>query len=442
MSISPKTRKRLFGLLTLGVLLHLLAVGLVYTHKPESISTTPDPLDYRLAALQMLDHHQFSFADPEFQAPQLLRTPGYPALLAGTYVLDGRTGLLMIIIQSLLVVAMSYILFILLRRFDVSENIALFLTALYLFEPLQWLYTLHTMTETISSFIIIILIACAYSEKGIATISRSVIFGASLGVLLFIKPSATMWVPFLLLMLLFTKRDWTTRIRNITISAVLCLLVITPWLIRNESLTGHYVLSSSGPFNFILFAGTPETIPPAYWEVVTTAHYNGHSNQVWYAYTTNAYPMLLETQEKIIRTAQYPSLLWRQVARAPVVWFGFIVPNNQEAYGHEYSLLAELVFGPHQVVAKAINNADTVLWALLLLATGIGAVRLLYLPKTRYRYAPLFIVLLLTVGINFGEAWTRMLLPVYPAIFLATGVALTYFFERVKNKKQNTIASV
>jgi hypothetical protein len=192
------------------------------------------------------------------------------------------------------------------------------------------------------------------------------------------------------------------------------------------------VLSSSGPFNFILFAGTPETVPSAYWDVITMAGYNSHQNQIWYAYTTDAYPMLLQAQHQILEQTFLMPLVLRQLVYAPSVWFGFVSPQHQEAYGHEYSLLADLVAGVNARRDAFINAVDTALWAVALLLVAVGSAMLMIDRAFRWRYLPLLCITFTIVFINFAAAWTRMLLPAYPVLFIAMGVALTWGAKQLR----------
>tara|TARA_R110000824_G_scaffold401771_1_gene615929 strand:+ start:583170 stop:584423 length:1254 start_codon:yes stop_codon:yes gene_type:complete len=401
----------------------------VFLIKPESISTTPDPLDYRLAAIQILDNQHFSFAAPEFDAPQLLRTPLYPALLAGTYLLDGRTGLVMILIQSLSLVLMAFLLFRILIRLRVPDNIALLLTTLYLFEPLQWLYSLHTMTETFSSLVLLVLVYLVIVPSSIRGKCLSALFGVGLAVIVLMKPSGTMWIPFMLMMLGAIPGSFHERMKRLLIACFFLVLVLSPWVIRNYNLTGYPVISSSGPFNFILFAGTSETQPDEYWDVVTMASYNGHSNQVWYAYTTNAYPMLLETQKTILEKADMTSLIMRQIAYAPVVWFGFLTKHNEESYGHAYGMIATFIFGDlGSRYAGTLLILDVMFWSVALVLFLYGSVLLARLKDIRWLYLPLFGMVAATVFINFQASWVRVMLPMYPILAIAAGIALARIF--------------
>ena len=429
-----RTQKLLKGLLVFALVLHILSAVAVFALKPESISTTPDPLDYRLAALNIIDYHIFSLAPPSYHAPQLLRTPVYPALLAGTYLIDGRTGFAMILLQSILLIIMGWLLFKILCAFEVTEHVALLLTAFYLFEPLQWLYTLQTMTETVASFLLMLLLAGIFLGKGIWNIPNAALFGVGLGLLVLEKPSATMWVPFLLILLLAVGTDaWRARLVRAGIVIILFLATLSPWMIRNYELTGHFIVSSSGPFNFIAFAGTPATVHPEYFEPVTHVTYNGgHSNETWYAYTTNAYPMLLATQHDLLEHADYISLITQQIAVAPSVWFGNIVLQHQESYGHEYSMIADFVVHPNQLRDTLLNITDTVIWTLLLFFLLVGTGVLVRTSATRWRFVPLFAILLATVFINFRASWVRVLLPIYPVIVIGVGIGIDFLLKKMR----------
>lgn len=421
---SPRTRTILLIILGVGLALHIVSAIGVYHFRPESISTTPDPLDYRLAALNLLDYGTFSFAPPEYQAPQLLRTPGYPFLLAGTYLLDHRSGLAMILLQSLMLAFMGWLLFRLLLAFRVPETISLVLVALYILEPFQWLYTLQTMTETTASLLMLGLFVAALVGKGIHTHARAVLYGVGLGLLVLVKPSATMWLPFLVLLVLLPQGAWRTRAVRLVIASLFLVATLLPWMIRNESLTDHFVVSSSGTYALIEFAGTPSTTPTHFWDVVKMVEYNGHTNQVWYGYTTNAYPMLVAGEHAILAHLDYRWFITRQLVCTPHVWFGFLHRYNQESLGHDYGLIASFVLGPNAGRDALLLKLDVLVWALALALFLLGTFSLLRDAAFRWRFLPLLGIVLAAVLINFCAAWVRVLLPLYPIVFVGVGAGI------------------
>ncbi len=429
--LRPRTRHWLLILLSAALVIHILSASGIYLFRPQSISTTPDPLDYRLAALNMIQYHIFSLEPASFHAPQLLRTPIYPAIVAAGYLIDGESGYAVIVLQSVLLIIMGWLLFKLLMRFGVTENVSLALTAFSLFEPLQWLYSLQTMTETVASFLVILLLAGALLGKGISDFWRAALFGVGLGLLYLEKPSASMWIPFLLVLVFLRVTDpWRTRFLRVGIALLFMLLTLSPWVLRNYELTGHAIVSSSGPYNLIYFLGTPATVPDAYYEPLTVNTYNGnHTNDTWYAYTVQAYPMLLSTEHTLLAHENYASFIGQQIACVPSVWFGNIKLQDQESYGHEYPLIADFVLHPNAKRDALIAVLDTFIWSIMLLLFVLGSLVLLSKKKTRWAYLPLLGMLLATLFINFCASWVRVLLPMYPVIFIAAGVGLTALLQ-------------
>lgn len=437
LAVSARTRKILIIILGCALAFHIISDVGVYMFRTQSISTTPDPLDYRLAALNILHYGQFSFAPPEYNAPQMLRTPVYPFLLAGTYMLDGETGFAMILLQSLMLVGMGWMLFKLLIAFHISEKISLVLVALYLFEPLQWLYTLHTMTETLASFLVLALITAALVGRGISDWSRAALYGVGLGITVLEKPSVMMWVPFLIVLLLSASDAWRERLVRVGVVVLFFLFTLSPWVIRNYQLTGFPVVSSASAYGMVEFAGTPgtPTWPASFRDVVMPVSYNGHTNVVWYAYSSGAYASLREANQAIRAQWNYWPLIERQLVCAPSVWFGFTTLQNQESYGHEYSLLVDFVAGTNATRDALINKVDTTIWTLVLLLTLLGSYLLVRDTHLQWRFLPLLGMLLATIFVNLCASWVRMLLPVYPVIFVATGVGITFLIHKVSRTK-------
>lgn len=433
-AVHPRTWKALLIILGCALVLHCVSDIGVYKFRRESISTTPDPLDYRLAALNILHYGQFTFAPPALHAPQLLRTPVYPFLLAGTYFFDGESGLGIILLQSLMLIAMSWMLFRLLLVFRIPDTLTLVLVTLYLFEPFQWLYTLHTMTETLASFLVLALITAALVGTGIHNLARAALYGVGLGITVLEKPSVMMWVPFLLLLILCASGDWRVRFVRGGVAILFFLATLSPWVIRNYELTGFPIVDSASAYGLIEFAGTPGTAtwPSSFRDVVMMANYNGHTNEVWYAYTTNAYASLLAADHAIMAQANYWSLITRQIVCAPTVWFGDLQTKDQEEYGHEYGLIANFVLPPNTTRYVILSAVDTILWSSVLFLTILGSILLVRNSSLRWQFLPLLGMLLATLFVNLCAAWVRMLLPMYPVIIIATGIGIDFLIRHAR----------
>jgi hypothetical protein len=179
-----------------------------------------------------------------------------------------------------------------------------------------------------------------------------------------------------------------------------------------------------------MFTTTPSTAPPWFYSPLATVSYNNHTNQVWYAYTTLAYSKLLKAEQQVFAHLNYGAFIGRQLACAPSVWFGFTRTQDAESYGHEYGLIADFVLHPSARRDAILAGADTVIWTLALLLAVLGSFLLLYDRAVRYRFLPLLLMLGATIFVNFCNAWVRMLLPVYPVIFVAIGVGVAFIVRK------------
>ena len=414
--VRPSFAKRFLPiLLSVALVVHILSAVGVATLRPESISTTPDPLDYRLAALNLIEHRAFTLAPPEASAPELLRTPGYPLFLAGTYMLDGKTGILIVLLQSGMLILMGWLLFMLLRAFAIGERTAFAFVTLYLFEPLQWLYTLHTMTETVTSLLLLGLVTLAYCGRGVTTWGRAAAFGLGTGLLVLVKPSALMWLPFLLFILVISSSK--SRIIKLGIAVTCVALVLAPWMARNYLLVGEPILSSSSAFNLVRGLGNREE-GSSLGGIIARISDHGHAYTVHAGFTAPGYASVKEGYAHLVAREGIGVLAVRQLACAPKVWFG-----------HEYALIAGLALGAHQPPAALVEMVDTVLWALVLALALVGASTLVYNPGTRWRILPLLGMLVAAIALNACLSWSRMLIPLYSVISLCAAAGVHFLLR-------------
>jgi len=395
------------------LIVHLIsAVVSVKTH-PYSISPMQDPLEYRTIALNLLEHGTFSIAPASEHNPDMLRTPLYPFFLAGTYLVDD-SGFTAILLQQILLALMGVLLFLLLRHFGVSHTISLVLTALYLLEPQQWLYSLQTMTETLSSFFLLCAIAAVFLGEKIAPSRRAMVMGICVGLALLTKPTILILTPFLLALLWRIELKWKENLRIIMIALAVSVLVISPWLVRNYLLVGTPELSSSHVYNFAIafnksdLARTLNQGPP----LVDSA---GRAGQVMYGFTKEGYPAVINVAKEALANISIARLVSAQIACAPIVWFSLpAVYDNISTIAISRPIPGMQGFG--YVVSWA---------ALLLYLAGMAILvrRKMYVAATAFAG-----MVFATVFINICLSYSRMLLPLYPVIFVGIGIALESIF--------------
>jgi Dolichyl-phosphate-mannose-protein mannosyltransferase len=148
----------------LGVALFLRAalpaIAYQYTRDP-TIFYGGDSSQYVALASSLVTHHRF-FSDgssaarawnvPTASAPELLRTPGYPLLLAVGQ-LTGHLVLTTIAVQILLGCFTVYLVYLIARLVSEDETVSLAAVALHAADPLAILFSSLISTETVFTFL-------------------------------------------------------------------------------------------------------------------------------------------------------------------------------------------------------------------------------------------------------------------------------------------------
>jgi 4-amino-4-deoxy-L-arabinose transferase-like glycosyltransferase len=412
--------RALLAILAAGLAVHLLSAGFVIAKKIP-VSPMQDALEYRLLGLDILHHGTFSILPPEERQPIVFRSPGYPLFLAATYAVESR-GYLAIILQQFMLIASAALIFALLRKFSVRRGIALVFAALYLLEPQVWLYSLQTMTETSYSLLFLSLLALALLPSRLRPLPRYAIFGLLLGISLLVKPTSLMYAPFLTALLLLPEDGSVAlrgRVRGAVLASAIAFLIVVPWIARNHRLTGEWILSSSAEFNFIAGMGT-EAEHDDIRQGPTIYDDKGRPAFAFDGFTVGAYGELKEMTRGIAARENKIGMAKKQIACASTVWF-------DHDYDTTTSIIIKSASAELLVLARRVDEA---VWTLMLALFLIGSAALLADRRHRLSALPLLPMVALTVYLNFCMSYARILVPMFPIVFLAAGVALTHVVLR------------
>jgi hypothetical protein len=174
---------------------------------------------------------------------RMWRTPGYPGFLAGLFTLGGKSVAVIRLAQCMLGGLVCVLLFLLARQlFDRRLAMA---AALYfaLFPPHAYMAGMILSENLLLPAVLGSILAFLSLAKA-QTFRSAILAGALAGVSILIKPESAI-VPGA-----FVLTIWNLRIRNkagLSLAiALIAALVLSPWLIRNHRLSGHFVLSSVG----------------------------------------------------------------------------------------------------------------------------------------------------------------------------------------------------
>lgn len=210
-----------------------------------------DPVDYLTLAENMLAHGNFSMLPGPNGDAETYRTPGYPLFVALVQLLTGGIGVISLFQIILMAISAFIVYFLIIEISPTYKNIALFVAALFVFDPsvlygTQFLTTesLYTLPLLLSMYFIVKKTASSFLSYGLA--------GIFLGLSALVRPSGFyMVVPFgIWLIICLCKTNDRKHLLVQSGIFFLGLLIITlPWTIRNGVRTGVYEFSSLSTYN-------------------------------------------------------------------------------------------------------------------------------------------------------------------------------------------------
>ena len=183
---------------------------------------------------------------------RVLRTPGFPLLLAASITAFGKSILAASLVMAVVGTGCCLLTWLLARRVATVSvaNVALLIVAI---SPLQIGSNVQILSETLFSFG---LLACLFpltklvrTEEALTPVD-SFTAGVLTGLTTLVRPGWILW-PWLssLLILVWSHQAWRRRILYATLIFAGCYLALLPWAWRNHNVTGHWIFTSlwSGP---------------------------------------------------------------------------------------------------------------------------------------------------------------------------------------------------
>lgn len=171
--------------------------------------------------------------------------PLYPAFLAVIYYLtSGDPYRATTIIQSFLSALTCVIIFLL--AWDTwGERIGLTAGIIAIVAPDLILYNAWLLTETLFIFLVALLLWCVYKIGD--KLQGWIIAGILLGLCALTRPTFLLFLPILFFWLYFSKK---VKLYKLLMIPLITFVVITPWTVRNYTVTGSFMLvSSAGGIN-------------------------------------------------------------------------------------------------------------------------------------------------------------------------------------------------
>ncbi len=173
------------------------------------------------------------------------RPVAYPVFVAGVYWIAGEHPLAVKALQILIDLGIALLLFSLLRI--ESEKSAVVAAALWCFFPPAILYSNFLLTETVFTFSLLFVYAFIVKTR-LAKPSHAIIAGCLLGVLVLLKPAMLLFVTALAPLMFFTG----VELKQYKFVVVGTLVVLAPWLWRNDRALGKVTIATNGGINLLI----------------------------------------------------------------------------------------------------------------------------------------------------------------------------------------------
>ncbi len=206
----------------------------------------------KLAAGQVMADHMGNYA---------YYSAGYPILLGLVCKVFGTTTDVVLWVNSLLAVLAVYLIYKLAISLTQSFAVA-FLSAVLWAVDLQSIVTANQIAKEnlmIPLMVGVVYLASCYKRAEFWKIALS---GVLIGVLLVVGPTGVVVAVAWLFAVMARESGWWRRVAVISVMGLVAVIVVTPWLYRNEQVLSRPVLNSNGGFN--LYLGNNEAAEPHY----------------------------------------------------------------------------------------------------------------------------------------------------------------------------------
>src|SRR3989338_6850698 len=198
----------------------------------------------------LLTRHAYEDKDG---VPLRVQPPGYPALLAGIKAVTGSVA--SVVVLQILLVAFAVVLIYRMARTLVPLPYALIPALVYSIDPMVVFPDSAVMTDGLFSALLICIVYIAFFSR-VKSVVRWGSAGLLLGIAIMIRPIAqfliiVFTVLYLLRVRFFGGFEDGSRAKSIGVFLMVCALVLTPWMVRNQRTFGSFEISVLGPHNLL-----------------------------------------------------------------------------------------------------------------------------------------------------------------------------------------------
>jgi len=176
--------------------------------------------------------------------PDVVRTPVYPLFIAALYFIFGESLQVIAIVQVLLDVITCVLIFYISKRIF-NQTIGFMSAIFYAIGMTNVGLAVLALSETLFTFLVTLIIYYLSKYMDSRKFSYLLFIGFFWGGAVLCRPIGLFSIPIIFILILWlNKSRWKKAIIHATFVLFLGLLVISPWIWRNHTITGHFTLST------------------------------------------------------------------------------------------------------------------------------------------------------------------------------------------------------
>lgn len=383
--------------------------------------------------------------------PIVWRAPLYPAFLAVVYALFGEHDETGVFLAQSAVDSMTAVLIFYMGTRLFGETVGVLSAVAFALHPLSAYYSLRFLSEPLFTLAFTAVIAAWIAAVTTRRLNAFMAVGLLIAVASLVKPVALGLWPLLVTCALYQLRHEPRRAwSSVTVLTIACLVVLSPWALRNYRVTGEWVPVATGGGYALWLGNQMVSEGKEDWEVDgrTRAHLFERRMAVITG-TERADPSLSPVQTgPSIRSATQPvhisvtddhafsTAAWREMASHPFdtalltvrkvfrFWFKIFLPDNR--WAQSYVILFQTLFlGVAVLGLLEAKRQGIAVFALLVPILFLAAAHALTFSTLRYSIPTVpAVTLLATVGLrrivhvlnerwglSLGASWVRWLRP-------------------------------
>ncbi len=204
-----------------------------------------DAMGYQKLAISILQYFHIK--------TEVLRTPIYPAFIAGIYALFGIKPYLVLFFQIILSTLTAYFFYRIVTLLS-NQKIAYFALFIFAIEPTLILYTSFLYSEILFMFFTILslwllLLAIKNNKTNFYILSS-----LALGLATLTRPAGQYLILVHILLILFYNKNYIKNIKYAILIFFIYLISISPWAIRNYVQHGRLKLSNTMEHNALILS--------------------------------------------------------------------------------------------------------------------------------------------------------------------------------------------